>query len=57
MALLRVMTGGWLGYAAMEDRIRPALKDHAATGPDHRGQRLHQPTARGVLPDVVGMHV
>ena len=57
MALLLVMTVCLVGYAAVAYRIRQALKDQAATYPDQRGQRIHQPTARGVLHDCVGIHV
>jgi len=57
MALLMVMTVCLLVYAAMEDRIRQALQDHAATFPDQRGKRIPHPTARWVLPYFVGIHV
>jgi hypothetical protein len=55
MALLRVMTVCLVVDAALASRIRHALTDHAATLPDQRGQRIQQPTARWVLPAVVGM--
>jgi hypothetical protein len=55
MALLMGMTVCLGVYAAWEYRIRQALKDPAATFPDQRGQRIQQPTARWVFPDVVGM--
>jgi len=57
MALLMVMTVCVLVSAAVESRLRQALKDHAATFPDQRGTRIQQPTARWVFHDVVGMHV
>jgi transposase len=57
MALLMVMTVCLLGYAALEYRIRQALKDHAATFPDQRGKRIQQPTARWVFHDFVGIHL
>jgi transposase len=57
MALLMVMTVCLLVYAAMEYRIRQALKDHAATFPDQRGQRIQHPTARWVCHYVVGLHL
>jgi transposase len=57
MALLRVMTVCVLVYAALEYRLRTALKAHAATFPDHKGKRLQNPTARWVFHDFVGMHV
>jgi transposase len=56
MALLMVMTVCLLVYAALEYRIRKALKDHEATFPDHKGKRIQHPTARWVLHDFVGIH-
>ena len=55
MAVLRVMTGGWLGSAALASRLRQAPQDHAATCPDQQGQPLPNPTAHGVFPSVVGL--
>ena len=57
MALLMVMTVCSLVYAALEYRIRQALKDHSATILDQRGKRLQHPTARWVLHDFVGIHL
>jgi hypothetical protein len=57
MALLMVMTVCLLGYAALEDRMRTALKEHAATFPDQKGKRIQNPTARWVFHDFVGIHV
>ena len=57
MALLMVMTVCWLVYAALESRMRTALKEHAAPLPDHKGQRLQHPTARWVFHSFVGLHV
>jgi transposase len=57
MALLMVMTVCLLVYAALEYRIRQALKDHAATFPDQKGKRIQRPTARGVLQYFVGRHL
>jgi transposase len=48
MALVMVMTVCWLVYAALEYRMRTALKEQAATFPDHKGQRIQNPTARWV---------
>lgn len=56
MALLRVMTVGWLVSAAVASRLRNALKDHGATGPNPPGTPGQRPTARWVLHDVVGSH-
>ena len=55
MALRLVMTVGLLVYAAVADRLRQALKDHAATFPDPQGKRRQQPTARWGLPDFGGI--
>ena len=57
MALLMVMTVCWLVYAALESRMRTALKEHGAPLPDHKGQRLQHPTARWVFHSFVGLHV
>jgi transposase len=57
MALLMVMTVCLLVYAALEYRIRQALKDHGATVPDQQGKRIQNPTARWVLPYFVGIHL
>ena len=57
MALWMVRTGGVLVYAAVEDGIRQALNEHEATFPDQQGKRMHQPTARWVFHDVVGIHL
>jgi transposase len=57
MALLRVMTVCLLVYAALEYRIRKALKEHGATFPDQKGKRIQNPTARWVFHYFVGMHV
>jgi transposase len=57
MALLMVMTVCLLVYAALEYRIRTALKEHAATFPDQTGKRIQHPTARWVFHYFVGIHV
>jgi transposase len=57
MALLMVMTVCLLVYAALEYRIRKALKDHGATFPDQKGQPTQHPTARWVFHSFVGIHV
>jgi transposase len=57
MALLMVMTVCLLVYAALEYRIRKALKDHGATFPDQKGKRIQNPTARWVFHYFVGIHV
>ncbi len=57
MALLMVMTVCLLVYAALEYRIRKALKDYGATFPDHTGTPTQNPTARWVFHSFVGIHV
>ena len=57
MALLMVMTVCLLGYAALDYRIRKALKDHEATFPNQQGKRIQQPTARWVFHYFVGIHL
>jgi transposase len=57
MALLMVMTVCLLVYAALEYRIRTALKDHGATFPDQKGKRIQHPPARWVLYYFVGIHL
>jgi transposase len=57
MALLMVMTICLLVYAALEYRIRTALKEHEATFPDQKGKRIQNPTARWVFHYFVGIHV
>jgi hypothetical protein len=46
-----------LVYAALEYRIRKALKDHEATFPHQTGKRIQHPTARWVFHDFVGIHL
>jgi transposase len=46
MALLMIMTGCLLVDAALEDRVRQALKAQAATLPDQKGKPGQPPTAR-----------
>ena len=57
MALLMVMTVCLLVSAALESRIRTALKAHETTLPDHKGQCMQNPTVRWVFHDFFGMHV
>jgi transposase len=57
MALLMVMTVCLLVYAALEYRIRQALKDHDATFPDQKGKPVQNPTARWVFHYFVGIHL
>jgi transposase len=49
MALMMVMTLCLLVYAALEYRIRQALKQHDQASPNQKGQPTRTPTARGVL--------
>jgi transposase len=57
MALLMVMTVCLLVYAALEYRIRKALKDQEATFPNQKGQPVQHPTARWVFQYFVGIHL
>ena len=57
MALLMVMTVCLLVYAALEYRIRTALKEYGATFPDQKGKHIQNPTARWVFHYFVGIHV
>jgi hypothetical protein len=57
MALLMVMMVCLVAYAALEYRIRKALKDHAATFPDQQGKRIQHPTALWVFHYLVGIHL
>jgi hypothetical protein len=56
MALLMSMTVCLVVYAALESRLRTALKDHGATVPDQKGQPVQNPTARWIFHYVVGIH-
>ena len=57
MALWMVMTVCLLVYAALEYRIRRALKEKEATFPNQKGQRVQNPTARWVFHYFVGIHL
>jgi transposase len=57
MALLMVMTVCLLVYAALEYRIRHALKAHQTTFPNQKGQPIQNPTARWVFQYFVGIHL
>jgi transposase len=57
MALLMVMTVCLLVYAALEYRIRKALKDHNTTFPNQKDQPVQNPTARWVFQYFGGIHV
>jgi hypothetical protein len=52
-----VMTVCLLVYAALESRMRQALKGHGATFPNQKRQRGQNPTARWVFHYFVGMHL
>ena len=57
MALLMIRTVCLLVYAALEYRIRTALKDHGLTFPDPKGNPTQTPTARWVFHYFVGIHL
>jgi transposase len=56
-ALLFVMTSCLLVYAALEHRIRKALKTEKKTVPDQKGKATDNPTARWIFELFVGIHV
>lgn len=57
MALMMVMTLCLLVYAALEYRIREALKQHDQTFPNQKGQPIRKPTARWVFQFFAGIHM
>ena len=57
MALLMGMTVCLLVYAALEYRIRKALKEHDATFPHQSGKPIQNPTARWVFQYFGGIHL
>ena len=57
MALLMVMTVCLLVYAALEYRIRNALKDHGATFPDQKRQARPEPDRTLGVPLLRRIHV
>jgi len=57
MALMMVMTLCLLVYAALEHRIRAALKAHNRTFPNQTGKPASNPSARWVFQAFAGIHV
>lgn len=57
MALMMVMTLCLLVYAALEHRIREALKEHNETFPNQKGTPIVNPTARWVFQFFCGIHI
>jgi hypothetical protein len=57
MALLMVMTVCLPGYAALEYRLRTALKTYQATFPNQTGHPIQNPMARWVFQYFVGIHL
>jgi len=57
MALMMVMTLSLLVYAALEHRIREALRTNNATFVDQKGKRTKNPTARWVFQFFTGIHI
>ena len=57
MALMMVMTLCLMVYAALEYRIREALKQQEATFPDQKGNAIQNPTARWVFQYFSGIHI
>ena len=56
-ALMMVMTLCLMVYAALEHRIREALKENNETFPDQKGKLIANPTARWVFQFFSGIHV
>lgn len=57
MALMMIMTLCLLVYAALEYRIRCALREANETFPNQKGKRVAKPTARWVFQFFTGIHV
>lgn len=57
MALMMVMTLCLLVYAALEYRLRQALKEQQQTLPNQKGQPVQNPTMRWIFQLFVGMHL
>lgn len=57
MALMMIMTLSLLVYAALERRIREALRANNATFVDQKGKRTTNPTARWVFQFFAGIHI
>ena len=57
MALMMIMTLCLLVYAALEHRIREALKQTNQTFPNQKGKPITNPTARWVFQFFTGIHV
>ena len=56
-ALMRVMTLSLLVYAALEYRLRQALKAQQQTFPNQKGQPVQNPTMRWIFQLFVGIHL
>jgi transposase len=57
MALMMVMTLCLVVYAALEFRIRGALRENSATFPNQKGKLIKNPTVRWVFQFFSGIHV
>lgn len=57
MALMMIMTLCLLVYAALEHRLREALKTHEQTFPNQQGKPVSNPTARWVFQYFSGIHL
>jgi len=57
MALMMVMTICLLVYAALEYRMRQALKEKKQTFPNQKGKLIQNPTIRWVFQYFVGIHM
>jgi transposase len=57
MALMMVMTIGLLVYAALESRMRQALKEKKQTFPNLQSKLIENPTIRWVFQYFVGIQM
>jgi hypothetical protein len=57
MAFMMVMTVCLLVYAALEYRLRTALKVRQETFPNQKGKPVQHPTARWIFQSFVGIHL
>ena len=57
MALTMIMTLSLLVYAALEYRIRQALKESDQTFPNQKGEEISSPTARWIFQYFTGIHI
>ena len=57
MALTMIMTLSLLVYAALEYRVRQALKHSSQTFPDQKAREVNNPTTRWIFQFFTGIHL